>query len=225
VSDSARPLRMAVPKGSLFEGSVAILRAAGLDVGALADPGRQLIVESPDMSFVIAKPTDIPAYVAYGAVDVAISGADVLAEADVDVAELADLGFGACRFVVAELAGAGCTIEDAYRHLGVLRVATKYPRVTEAHFAARGVQVEVVKLHGNIELAPLIGLADRIVDITATGRTLSENGLRVVEEVMTSTARFVANPVSLRIDADRVLGLSDRLTLAVAGVGHEGWTA
>jgi ATP phosphoribosyltransferase len=87
------------------------------------------------------------------------------------------------------------------------------------------VQVEVVKLHGNIELAPLIGLADRIVDITATGRTLSENGLRVVEEVMTSTARFVANPVSLRIDADRVLGLSDRLTLAVAGVGHEGWTA
>jgi ATP phosphoribosyltransferase len=205
---------MAVPKGALFDGSLALLRAAGVDVGALADPGRQLIVDAPGMRFIIARPTDIPAYVAYGGVDVAIAGADVLAEAGLEVIELADLRFGGCRFVVAELEGARHTVEEAYRHLGVLRVASKYPRVTEAHFAAKGIQVEIVKLHGNIELAPLIGLADRIVDITATGRTLSENGLRVVEDVMESTARFVANPVSARIDADRVMELADRLEQA-----------
>jgi ATP phosphoribosyltransferase len=214
VSDATRPLRMAVPKGALFDGSLALLRAAGVDVGALADPGRQLIVDAPGMQFIIARPTDIPAYVAYGGVDVAIAGADVLAEAGLDAIELADLRFGGCRFVVAELEGQEHTVEEAYRHLGVLRVATKYPRVTEEHFAAKGIQVEIVKLHGNIELAPMIGLADRIVDITATGRTLSENGLRVVEDVMESTARFVANPVSARIDADRVMELADRLEQA-----------
>lgn len=211
---SARPLSMAIPKGSLFDGSLRLLRAAGVDVGALADPGRQLVVEAGDTRFIIARPTDIPAYVAYGAADVAICGADVLVEAGLETLELADLRFGGCRFVVAEAEGAERTIEDDYRHLGVIRVATKYPRVTEAHFAAKGVQVEVIKLHGNIELAPLLGLADRIVDITATGRTLSENGLRVVEDVMASTARFVANPVSARTDAERVMGLADRLSRA-----------
>jgi ATP phosphoribosyltransferase len=208
-------LKMAVPKGALFEGSLAVLRAAGVEVGALADPGRQLIIDTDEMRFIIGKPTDIPSYVAYGAADVAISGADVLAEAALDVVELADLEFGACRFVVAQREDAGDTVEAAYRRLGVIRVATKYPRVTEAYFAARGIQVEIVKLHGNIELAPLIGLADRVVDITATGTTLRENGLRVVDEVMTSSARFVANPVSVRIDAERVMDLTDRLQRAV----------
>ncbi len=218
MTPTMRPLRMAIPKGSLFEGSVTLLREAGVDVGALLDPGRQLIVDAPSMSFIIARPTDIPAYVAYGGVDVGIVGADVLAEAALDVLEISDLCFGGCRFVVAEPEGARRTIEETYRHLGVLRVATKYPRVTEAHFAAKGVQVEIVKLHGNIELAPLIGLADQVVDITATGRTLVENGLRVVEDVMASTARFVANRVSARIDADRVMDLADRLQAAAARV-------
>jgi ATP phosphoribosyltransferase len=213
VTDSR--LRMAVPKGALFEGSLALLKAAGIDVGALENPGRQLIVDTDDMRFIIGKPTDIPAYVAYGAADVAISGADVLVEAALDVVELADLRFGACRFVVAEREDAGDTVEEAYRRLGVIRVATKYPRITEAYFAGRGIQVEVVKLHGNIELAPLIGLADRVVDITATGTTLRENGLRIVDEVMSSSARFVANPVSVRIDSGRVMDLADRLQQAV----------
>jgi ATP phosphoribosyltransferase len=202
---------MAVPKGALFEGSLAVLSAAGVEVGALADPGRLLIVDTDEVRFIIGKPTDIPAYVAYGAADVAIAGADVLAEAALDVVELADLGFGACRFVVAEREDAGDTVEEAYRKLGVIRVATKYPRIAEAYFASRGIQVEVVKLHGNIELAPLIGLADRIVDITATGTTLRENRLRVVDEVMSSSARFVANPVSMRLDAARVMDMADRL--------------
>jgi ATP phosphoribosyltransferase regulatory subunit len=202
---------MAVPKGALFEGSLRVLRAAGIDVGSLAEPGRQLIVDTEQVRFIIGKPTDIPAYVAYGAVDVAIAGADVLVEAGLDVVELADLGFGACRFVVAEREDAGDTVDEAYRRLGVIRVATKYPRITEEYFASRGIQVEVVKLHGNVELAPLIGLADRIVDITATGTTLKENRLRIVDEVMSSSALFVANPVSVRIDGGRVMELADRL--------------
>lgn len=214
---SDAPLRMAVPKGALFEGTVSLLAHAGVDVGALADPGRQLIVDTPDMRFIICKPTDIPAYVAYGAADVAVSGADVLAEAALDVVELADLGFGRCRFVVAEREGASEEVARSYRRLGVIRVATKYPRVAEAHFASRGVQVELVKLHGNIELAPLVGLADQVVDITATGTTLRENGLRIVDEVMDSSARFIANPVSVRIDADRVTSLAERLRRAAQG--------
>jgi len=209
-------LRMAVPKGALFEGTISLLVAAGVGVGALAHPGRQLIIDTDSMRFIICKPTDIPAYVAYGAADVAVSGADVLAEAGLDVVELADLGFGRCRFVVAEREGASEEVERSYRRLGVIRVATKYPRVAEAYFAARGVQVELVKLHGNIELAPLVGLADQVVDITATGTTLRENGLRIVDEVMESSARFIANPVSMRIDADRVTGLAERLRAAAA---------
>jgi ATP phosphoribosyltransferase regulatory subunit len=142
---------------------------------------------------------------------VAIAGKDVLVEADLDVVEMVDLGFGACRFVVAEMQDSSASIEDHYRHLGVIRVATKYPRITERYFAARGVQVEIVKLNGNIEIAPLIGLADRIVDITATGTTLRENGLRIVDDVLESTARFVANPVSLRTQSGRVTDLARRL--------------
>jgi ATP phosphoribosyltransferase len=215
-------IRMAVPKGALFDGSVALLRRAGVEVGALADPGRQLIVDTDEVRFIICKPTDIPAYVAYGAADVGIAGADVLAEAALDVAEVADLGFGRCRFVVAEREGSAGEVEQSYRRLGVIRVATKYPRVAEAHFASRGVQVELVKLHGNIELAPLIGLAEQVVDITATGTTLRENGLRIVEEVMDSSARFVANPVAMRIDAGRVMDLARRLQGAVEPDDPEG---
>ncbi len=211
---SDRRLRMAVPKGSLFEGSLRVLAAAGADTAVLSNAGRQLIVDTDETRFIIAKPTDIPAYVAYGAADVAIAGADVLVEAALDVVELVDLGFGACRLVVAERDDAGEANEEAYRRLGVMRVATKYPRIAEAHFAARGVQTEIIKLHGNIELAPLIGLAERIVDITSTGTTLRENALRIVEDVMPSTARFVANPVSMRIDARRVTALADRLRAA-----------
>lgn len=212
-----RRLRMAVPKGSLFHGCLDVLRGAGVEIGALASPGRTLIIDTDEIRFIIAKPTDIPAYVAYGAADVAIAGTDVLVEAGLDVVELADLRFGGCRLVVAEREGAQEANAESYRRLGVMRVATKYPNIAEAHFAARGVQTEIVKLHGNIELAPLIGLAERIVDITSTGTTLRENALRIVEDVMPSTARFVANPVSARIDTGRVMGLADRLQAVAHG--------
>jgi len=202
---------MAIPKGSLFADSVKLLGAAGADVRVLADPDRQLTVTTDDFEFIIARPTDIPVYVAHGVVDIAFAGKDVLLEADLDVVELLDLGFGACRFVVAEPQEAGRSIEEIYRHLGVIRVATKYPRIVERHFAQRGLQVEIIKLHGNIELAPLIGLADQIVDITATGRTLSENHLRVVDEVLSSTARLVANPASMRTQDARMTQWTDRI--------------
>jgi len=209
-----RMIRMALPKGSLYAESVALLERAGCDTTGLSDPGRQLTVRAGDIEYIIGKPTDIPVYVAYGAVDVAVAGKDTLVEADLDVVEMVDLGFGACRFVVAEPEDAERSVAEIYRHLGVIRVATKYPRVTEAHYAARGLQVELVKLSGNIELAPLIGLADQVVDITATGRTLAENRLRIVDDVFTSTARFVANPVSLKTDSERVTGLATALAAA-----------
>ncbi len=211
-----RRLRMALPKGSLYAESVSLLAEAGYDVTGLADPGRQLTLCAGDIEFIIGKPTDIPIYVAYGAVDVAIAGKDTLLESALDTVELVDLGFGACRFVVAEPEAAEGAVAATYRHLGVVRVATKYPRITEAHYAERGVQVELVKLSGNIELAPLIGLADQVVDITATGRTLRENGLRIVDEVLSSTARFVANPVSLKTDTERVTGMAAALGAVVA---------
>jgi ATP phosphoribosyltransferase len=212
-------VRMAIPKGALFDDSVDLLEAAGLDVGGLRTAGRQLIISSDSVDYVIAKPTDIAVYVAYGGVDVAVAGKDVLIESELDVVEIADLGFGACRFVVAEPRGRADTIEEQYRRVGVVRVATKYPRIAEAHFARKGVQVEIVRLNGNIEIAPLIGLADQIVDITATGTTLRENDLCIVEEVLSSTARFVANPISMRTKAECVLDLAERLVGVVGGTG------
>ena len=146
----------------------------------------------------------------YGAADCGIGGKDVLIEQGLEVVELVDLHFGGCRFVVAEPENAGAEISERARHLGVIRVATKYPNITQAHFDARGVQVEIVKLNGNIELAPLIGIADCVVDITATGTTLRENKLRIVEDVLPSTARFVGNPSAVRTDP-RVLELADTL--------------
>ena len=195
-----RPLRIAVPKGALNPGTIAVLAAAGLDVTGLDDPGRQLIISNPGVDYVIVRPTDAPVFVELGAADCGICGKDSLLEADAEVMELVDLAFGGCRFVVAEPAGAREAVEERYRRLGSIRVATKYPRIAAAHYARRGMQVEIVKLHGNIELAPLTGMAERIVDITATGTTLRENNLVVVEDVLPSTARFFANACSFRTD-------------------------
>lgn len=208
---SARLLRMALPKGALYDGSIELLAKAGYDVAPLRDPGRQLLLRTAEFEYIIARPTDIPVYVAYGGVDVAFAGRDVLVEAGLESAELLDLGFGGCRFIVAEPEASASAVTERLRHLGVLRVGTKYPRITEEYYARLGQQVEVVKLHGNVELAPLIGLVDRIVDITATGTTLRENGLRIVDEVLASTARLVANPVSVRTEAARVGDLVERL--------------
>jgi ATP phosphoribosyltransferase len=210
----ARPLRIAVPKGGMFADSVRMLTAAGLDTTGLAEPGRQLIVRAEGVEYIIGRPTDIPAYVAYGAAECGIGGKDTLLEAGLDVVELVDLQYGECRFVVAEPENTSALVRERQQHLGVVRVATKYPNVTQAYFDRLGVQVELVKLHGNIELAPLIGLADQVVDITATGTTLRDNHLVIVGEVLQSSARFIGNSAAVRTDS-RVLELADALAGAL----------
>ena len=205
-----RPLQIAVPKGSLNADTIASLQRAGLDTSGLEDPGRQLIISNPGVDYIIVRPTDAPVFVALGAADCGVCGKDSLLEADPDVVELVDLRFGACRFVVAEPQGAAPAVDEHYRKLGSIRVATKYPHITKAYYDRIGMQVEIVKLHGNIELAPLTGMAERIVDITATGTTLRENNLTVVDDVLASTARFFANACAFRMDA-RVVELAQAL--------------
>lgn len=209
VSDN-RPLRIAVPKGSLNEGAIEALAAAGLDTTGLANPGRQLVISNPGVDYIIVRPTDAPAFVARGAADCGICGKDSLLESGVGVVELVDLKFGACRFIVAQPKGTSSAVEERYRRLGSIRVASKYPNITKRFFDGQGVQVEIVPLHGNIELAPMVGMAERIVDITATGTTLRENNLEIVDDVLPSTARFFANECSFRLD-ERVVALAKKL--------------
>jgi ATP phosphoribosyltransferase len=206
-----KALRIALAQGTLLADTRLALAAAGLDTDALADGGRRLVVPSADVDYVLARPSDVPTHVAHGAADVGIVGKDVLLETDADVLELVDLGFGRCRFVVAAPTGSVDRSLDEYRHLGSLEVATKYPRVAERHFQGRGMQVEIIKLSGSVELAPQVGLADWIVDLVSTGRTLRENSLSIVEEIATCTARFIANRVSYARDRERIAALASKL--------------
>lgn len=208
---SEPPLRVAVPKGSLNADAIEALAAAGLDVTGLDNPGRQLIIRNPGVEYIIVRPTDAPVFVELGAADCGICGEDSLLESQADVVELSDLRFGACRFIVAQLAGSEERVREHYLRLGSIRVATKYPRIARAHFAARGQQVEIVELRGNIELGPLTGMSECIVDITATGTTLRENNLVVTDEVLASTARFFANKAAFRTNP-RIRMLARALT-------------
>lgn len=198
-----------MPLGALFPGAVEALGAAGIDVSPLRDAGRRLVVEAGDgTTFITTRPSDVPTYVESGAADVGIVGKDVLHERDPDVYELLDLGFGGCRMVYATLAGEDPT-PAALEHLGVVRVATKYPVTATEHFTRTGRQAEVVKVNGSVELAPLVGLAHGIVDLVATGRTLRENGLAEREQILSSSARLIANRASQSLRAgelDRIVG-------------------
>jgi ATP phosphoribosyltransferase len=209
-----RPLRIAVPKGSLLKDSIRVLEAAGLPVEGLRDPGRQLTVREGDYEYVIVRAQDAPAFVGHGGCDCGICGRDSLVEADMDVLQLVDLGYGGCRFVVAEPRSKAGVAERNYAWRGTVRVATKYPRITQAYYDSIGQQVDIVTLHGNIELGPIVGMTDRIVDITATGTTLRENDLVVVDEVMSCTARFFAGPAAYRCDK-RIRDLAARLAEVV----------
>ncbi len=212
-----KSLRIALPKGALEEETIALLDRAGFGVQMLRADSRRLtfIDEAESIEYFLARPTDIPTFVEYGGVDLGIVGKDVLLESGAALFELADLGYGACRFVVAAPPESQAHVRESYLRLGQVRVATKYPRVTEDFFARKGIQVEIIKLHGAIELAPLMDLADEIVDIASTGRTLAENNLVVIEEVAACTARLVANQVSQRLKYDRIEELVERLLSAV----------
>ncbi len=215
-----RPLRIAVPKGSLFKDTVRVLAAAGLPTEGLHDLGRKLIVREEGVEYVIVRAQDAPAFVAFGGADCGICGRDSIIEADVDLLQLQDLRFGWCRFVVAEPKENAGMAERAYAWRGTMRVATKYPRITQAYYDRIGQQVDIVQLHGNIELGPIVGMTDRIVDITATGATLVENDLVVVDDVLECTARFFASPAAYRCDA-RIRTLAQRLAEVVSHKDEE----
>jgi len=206
-----RPLRFALAQGLLLNDALTALRAIGLDVSGITPGGRRLVVAGGDIEFVLARPSDIATYVERGAADLAIVGKDVLLESGARVIELVELGFGACRFVVAAPRDAVERSLDEYRHLGTLDVATKYPNVAERHFRARGIAVEIVKVAGSAEVAPLVGLADWIVDLVATGTTLRANGLAVIEEIASSTARLVANPAAYHLRRPEIAPMAERL--------------
>jgi ATP phosphoribosyltransferase len=208
------PLKLAVPRGALFGETLNVLDAAGIDTAELRGDSRSLIFPGAEITLVTMRPSDVPTYVEAGAADVGITGKDVLLEqADRAVYELLDLGFGRCRMVLAGRVG-DTSLGESQRRLGMTRIATKYPRIAERHFEASGRQIEAIEVKGSVELAPLIGLADGIVDLVATGRTLEENDLEVREEIVVCTARFVANRVAHKLRAAEVDDLVARLRKA-----------
>ena len=209
----ARGVSIALPTGALLPGGLRILGRAGLARLGAEELGRKLLVDRAGLRVILVRPTDVPAYVDHGASDLGIVGKDVLWESPGSHYELVDLGFGGCRLVLAVPEGSKLDGRETWPPL--LRVATKYPRTTASWFEARGQSVEVVQLHGSVELAPQVGLVDAIVDLTASGRTLRENRLRVVAELGSSTARLIANQASLKTRTDAVQAVISRLRGAV----------
>ena len=207
-------LTVALPKGRLLDPALQLLCAMGIQ-GLEADTRKLLLADAQrDLRFIFLKPADIPTYVQYGAADLGIVGKDILAEQQPDVYEPVDLGFGFCRLVVAE--PRELWERDDPAKWSWVRVATKYPALTERYFSERGIQVEMIRLDGSIELAPLVGLAERIVDLVQSGETLRANGLVEVAEIMTSTARLIVNRASLKTAHARVNALIAAMRQEVA---------
>jgi ATP phosphoribosyltransferase len=202
-------LRIAVPRGALFSETLDVLDRLGLDTAEVRANARKLLFE--DAGIVTMRPSDVPTYVEAGAADLGITGKDVLMEqAEREVYELLDLGFGECRMILATVDGPD-PAEEALRRLGVMRVATKYPKIARDFFERTGRQAEIVEVKGSVELAPLTGLVEAIVDLTATGTTLRENGLVEREMIAVATARLIANPVSHKLRAAEIDSVVERL--------------
>ncbi|MBV8195073.1 MAG: ATP phosphoribosyltransferase [Candidatus Dormibacteraeota bacterium] len=212
-------LRIALPVGTLFDGACGVLRAAGVARVADASFDRALMVNASNHMLIKVRPNDIPVYVEMGAADCGIVGKDVLWETHRECYELVDLRFGACRLVLAAPHGSALSRGD---WSGSLRVATKYPESARRFFAGRSVTAEIIRLHGSVELAPATGLADAILDITATGRTLRANHLVEVAEAACSTARLVVNHAALKTRSDAVNALAAQLRVAAAALRTEG---
>ena len=218
-------LTLAVPRGALFAGTVELLAALGLDTEELSSNDRKLLFE--DIGVITMRPSDVPTYVEAGAADLGVTGKDVLLEQAPQwpgeggrvVYELLDLGYGRCTMVLASKSGPDPALE-ALRRLGVMRVATKYPRIAARYLEETGRQAEIVEVKGSIELAPLTGMVEAIVDLTATGTTLRENNLIVREEIAVCTARLIANPVAHKLKAavidDLLRQIRERAAAAVS---------
>jgi ATP phosphoribosyltransferase len=205
-------LTIAISKGRLQNESLDLLGRAGLSVSSEMLATRRLAVEDETgrCRFIFVKPADVPVYVEHGIADCGFVGRDVLLESEADVLQRLTLDIGACRMVVA------APSEMPLSTAGMIRVATKYPRVAARHFGSRGLSVEIIELSGSVEVAPLLGLADCIVDLVETGRTLRENGLRIVEVIAESTARLIINRASYQLKAEPVAHLIDSLTVTMA---------
>jgi ATP phosphoribosyltransferase len=204
-------LRVAVPKGAIFEDALGALGGAGLPVDVLRRNGRRLVYRAGETEFIVSRPSDVPVFVEYGAADVGIVGKDVLEEQSPNVMELRDLGSGACRMILAAPQGEAGAVQRAIQHAEVVRVATKFPNTARRYFESLGRQAEIIELHGSIELAPLVGLAECIVDLTATGTTLRQNDLVVLDEISTSTARLIANRGAYRLRHEQISALLDSM--------------
>ncbi len=203
-------LTIALPKGKLFAPAAKMLAAAGYTALDLREDSRRLVLvnEISKIRFIITKTADLPTYVEYGAADVGIIGKDVLVEENKDVYEFLDLNFGLCRMMVAVPETLRREKLTDYAHM---RVATKYPNTAERFFREAGIQMEIIKLGGSIELAPIVGLAELIVDLVATGRTRREHKLVEVAHISQSTARFIANRVSFKMKFARINALTEEL--------------
>jgi ATP phosphoribosyltransferase len=208
MSDDDR-LTIAVPRGNLFADTLGLLDRLGIDTSEVRSNDRKLLFA--DAGIVTMRPSDVPTYVEHGAADLGIVGKDVLTEqSDRDVYELVDVGYGTCRMVVAAREGDDSLVESQ-RRLGSARIATKYPRTAAAYFAETGRHAEIVEVKGSVELAPLTGMVDAIVDLSDTGTTLRENHLVELEELFVSTARLIANPVAHKLKADAIDDLVARV--------------
>jgi ATP phosphoribosyltransferase len=205
-------LTIALAKGRMQDEALALLERAGVRLSSEARNSRRLSVadESGSYRFIFVKPSDVPVYVEHGTADCGIVGRDVLLESNADVLQPLDLRITPCRLAVAACGGA------MKSELGALRVATKYPRVASAHFGARGIPVEIIELAGSVELAPVLGLSDVIVDVVETGRTLAENGLGIIEVITESTGRLVVNRASYQLKAESISSLIHALKLALS---------
>jgi ATP phosphoribosyltransferase len=203
-------LTIAVPRGALFRETLDLLDRIGVDTAPVRANDRKLLFA--DVGIVTMRPSDVPTYVEAGAADIGITGKDVLMEqSERSVFELLDLGFGRCTMVLASVADEPDPAAEALRRLGVVRVATKYPRIAADFFERTGRQAEIVEVKGSVELAPLTGLVEAIVDLTATGTTLRENRLAVREDIAVATARLIANPVAHKLKAAAIDEVLERL--------------
>lgn len=210
-------LTVALPKGRMLNSLTTLFQRAGVDVGPIEAGDRRLLLSGERARILICRAADVPTFVEYGAADVGVAGKDVLWETGHDVAELLDLQLGRCEMIVAVPGSSGIA------HVTQLgfnsRVATKYPRVAARYFREQGIQVDVIPLHGNIELAPLVGLADAVVDLTETGRTLRENDLTPIASIGVSTARLIANRVRYKLNYERIEALVSALRDAMESGG------
>jgi ATP phosphoribosyltransferase len=212
-------LTIALAKGKLLSSTIKLLRRGGWSCQGVEEDDRRLVFldEEAGVRFLVTRPTDVPTYVEYGVADLGVVGKDVLLEQERDVRELIDLGFGYCRFVVAAPRSSLESGEEInYRKL---KIATKYPNVTERYFRQLGKDVDIIQLHGSIELAPIVGLADQIVDISSTGETIRANDLVELAEIAPATARLIANQISLKTKFERIDGLVKQLEQLLAEGG------